>query len=73
LAGAMYQLDRVADAWAAKTGIDAAKIRLTIEQLLKEKQEAPWGGWIGVPLVNVLEVNITLKQRMAQSKNAGIR
>jgi K+-transporting ATPase ATPase C chain len=64
LKGALYQLDRVAGAWAARTGADESKIRPTIEQLLREKQVAPLAGWVGVPLVNVLEVNLELKARM---------
>jgi K+-transporting ATPase ATPase C chain len=64
LKNARYQLDRVAGAWAAKIGAKEAAVRGEIENLLKEKQEAPLGGLAGVPLVNVLEVNLSLAERM---------
>jgi K+-transporting ATPase ATPase C chain len=57
LKGALYQLDRVAAARAKKSGRSEAQVRQEIEALLKQKAAAPWGGLIGVPLVNVLEVN----------------
>lgn len=57
LKGALYQLDRVAAARAKKSGRSETEVRQKIEALLKQKAEAPWGGLIGVPLVNVLEVN----------------
>ena len=34
-----------------------------IEQLLRDKSHAPLGGLVGVPLVNVLEVNLALRDR----------
>jgi K+-transporting ATPase ATPase C chain len=64
LKNARYQLDRVAGAWAEKTGRDRDSIRREIEGLLVEKQEAPLGGLVGVPLVNVLEINLALADRM---------
>ncbi len=60
LKNALYQLDRVADAWAKKTGTDAAEVRKAIEKLLKQKASAPLGGLAGVELLNVLEVNLAL-------------
>ena len=38
-------------------------MRQEIQQLLQEKAEAPLGGLAGVPLVNVLEVNLALRSR----------
>src|SRR5262249_39206705 len=35
-----------------------------VEELLQEKKEAPFGGLVGVDLVNVLELNLALQQRM---------
>jgi K+-transporting ATPase ATPase C chain len=64
LKGALYQLDRVAAAWTAKTSGDQTKVRAFIEKLLQDKASAPFGGAIGVPLVNVLEVNIALRDQM---------
>src|SRR5205823_6655322 len=60
---ALYQLDRVAGAWARKTNRDEGKIRQDIEQVLNEKAEAPLGGLAGVKLVNVLEMNLALRNR----------
>jgi len=64
LKNARYQLDRVAAAWATKKRVDPAVVAREIEKLLDEKHEAPLGGWVGVPLVNVLEVNLALSDRM---------
>lgn len=64
LENARYQLDRVAQAWAKKTKNDTGKVRAEIEKVLDEKQQAPLGGLVGVPLVNVLEVNLALARRL---------
>lgn len=63
LKGALYQLDRVAAKWAATAKKDPAQIKQEIEKLLREKAAAPLGGLVGVELVNVLEVNLSLKER----------
>jgi len=60
LKNARYQLDRVVDAWAEKTKADKADVRKAIENLLKQKAAAPFGGLAGVELINVLEVNLAL-------------
>ncbi len=60
---AQYQLDRVASAWAKKTNGNEGQIRQEIESILNEKAVAPLGGLAGVKLVNVLEVNLALRQR----------
>lgn len=60
LKNALYQLDRVTAKWAEETKRDPAPVKQEIEQLLREKAEAPLGGLVGVELVNVLEVNIAL-------------
>jgi potassium-transporting ATPase KdpC subunit len=65
LAGALYQLDRVAGKWAETTKRDPAAVRQEIDDLLRQKAEAPLGGLVGVELVNVLEVNLALRQRYA--------
>jgi len=67
LKNARYQLDRVAQAWAERTKKDGAAVRREIEKLLDEKKEAPLGGWVGVSLVNVLELHLALAERMASS------
>jgi K+-transporting ATPase ATPase C chain len=56
-----YQLDRVAEEWAKKTRGNPAVIRKEIEDLLNRKAEAPLGGVAGVKLINVLEMNLALR------------
>jgi K+-transporting ATPase ATPase C chain len=63
LAGALWQLDRVAAAWAKKTGTDEKELHRDIGQLLRDKSYSPLGGLVGVPLVNVLAVNLALRDR----------
>ncbi len=63
LDNALFQLDRVAGAWAKDTNGDADKIRTEIEQILKSKSSAPLAGLAGEPFVNVLEVNLALQAR----------
>jgi K+-transporting ATPase ATPase C chain len=63
LSNALCQLDRVAAAWAKKTGSDEAAVHHEIEQLLREKSFAPLDGLVGVPLLNVLEINLALRER----------
>lgn len=63
--GAMYQLDRVANAWAAKTKSDPTQVRQQIETILNEHVEAPLSGLVGVKLINVLDVNLALHDRYA--------
>jgi potassium-transporting ATPase KdpC subunit len=63
LKNALYQLDRVAAAWAEKTTKDQSQVRKEIEQLLNDKAEAPLGGLVGVKLINVLEINLALRDR----------
>jgi K+-transporting ATPase ATPase C chain len=63
LKNALYQLDRVAAKRAAQTGRDPAEVRREIERLLHEQAWAPLGGHAGVELVNILEVNLALRER----------
>jgi K+-transporting ATPase ATPase C chain len=60
---AFYQLDRVASARAAQTNRYPAQVRKEIEDILHKHGEAPLGGLVGVELVNVLEVNLALRDR----------
>jgi K+-transporting ATPase ATPase C chain len=62
LQNALYQLDRVVEAWAEKTKADKAEIRQAIEQLLNRQAEAPFGGLAGVKLINILQVNLALPE-----------
>jgi K+-transporting ATPase ATPase C chain len=64
LQSALYQLDRVAaKRAAADANLPEAELHKTIEELLKAKVTAPLGGLAGVPLVNVLEINLALEER----------
>ena len=71
LSNALWQLDRVAAAWAKQTGTTEAKLREEITQLVQEHRHAPLGGLVGVPLVNVLEVNLALQARFLPAAEAG--
>jgi potassium-transporting ATPase KdpC subunit len=71
LAGALWQLDRVAAAWAKKTERDEKELHRQIDELLREKSHAPLGGLVGVPLVNVLEVNLALRDRYEKTAESG--
>jgi potassium-transporting ATPase KdpC subunit len=71
LDNALWQLERVAAAWAKKTGTNEAEVRSEIERLLREKSRAPLGGLVGVPLVNVLEVNLALQDRFQKAERGG--
>jgi K+-transporting ATPase ATPase C chain len=63
LKNALYQLDRVAAKWAEHGKLDPAKTHKEIEDMLHQKTAAPLGGLAGVDLVNVLEVNLALRER----------
>ena len=66
LQNAEFQLDRVAAKWAVDLKRDPAVIRGEIEQILQGNVSAPFNGLAGEPFVNVLEVNLTLRQRFGQ-------
>jgi K+-transporting ATPase ATPase C chain len=72
LKNALYQLDRVAAKRAADTNRNVAQVRQEIVALLQQKKEAPLGGLVGVDLVNVLEVNLALREKFGEDmKTAG--
>jgi potassium-transporting ATPase KdpC subunit len=71
LKNALYQLDRVAAKRAAETNKDVAQVRQEIEAILQQKKEAPLGGLVGVDLVNVLEVNLALRERYEGKAETG--
>lgn len=70
LKSALYQLDRVAGKWAETTKQDPGKVRGEIEKLLNDQAGSPLGGLAGVPMVNVLEVNLALKEHFAAQAHA---
>jgi K+-transporting ATPase ATPase C chain len=63
LANARYQLDRVAARWAQDLKRDQGTMKKDIEGILRDKAWAPMGGLFGEKLVNVLEVNLELRNR----------
>ncbi len=63
LENAEYQLDRVASKWAKDTKQNPAKVRQQIEEIVQEKAFAPFGGLAGEKMINVLEINLELRQR----------
>jgi len=64
LQNAEFQLDGgVAAKWATDTKRDPAVVRGEIENMLQAEATAPFGGLAGEKLVNVLEVNLELRQK----------
>ena len=63
LQDAEYQLDRVASKWAANLKRTPATVQKEIELILQANASAPWFGLAGEKFVNVLEVNLKLRER----------
>ena len=60
---AEYQLDRVASKWATDTKGDPAQVHQQIEQMLQADAFAPMGRLFGEKMINVLQINLELRQR----------
>lgn len=71
LDNALWQLDRVSASWAKKTGFEQGRLKKDIEKMLREKSHSPLGGLVGVPLVNVLEINLALQNRLGKVTKHG--
>jgi K+-transporting ATPase ATPase C chain len=67
LKNALYQLDRVADAWAKSNKLKKETVQAALEKLLRRRATAPFGGAVGVPLVNVLEINLELRETVERA------
>jgi K+-transporting ATPase ATPase C chain len=65
---AEYQIDRVAQKWASDTKRDPKQVHDQIEQILQANAQAPFGGLAGEQFVNVLQVNLGLKERYGEPK-----
>ncbi len=63
LANAEFQLDRVAGKWAQDLKRDPKQVKQEIGGLLKQYAFSPGSGWFGAPIVNVLQVNLALRNR----------
>ena len=68
LQNAEGQLDRVASKWAANTKRDPAAVRNEIEGILQADARAPLAGLAGERLINVLQVNLELRNRYGAPK-----
>jgi K+-transporting ATPase ATPase C chain len=64
VAAARYQLDRVAAVWANLLSADTAAVKRQIEQLIDAHATAPLRGIAGEPLVNVLELNLAIREAL---------
>jgi K+-transporting ATPase ATPase C chain len=63
LQNAEYQLDGVAAKWAADTKRDQTAVKAEIEQIVQDNAMAPFGGLAGEKMVNVLQVNLELRNK----------
>ena len=60
---AEFQLDRVANKWAQDLKRDPTQVRQEVEAIVKAHAFSPGGGLFGEPIVNVLELNLALRDR----------
>jgi potassium-transporting ATPase KdpC subunit len=60
---AQYQLDRVAAQWATDVKRNPVQVRAEIDQILQNDSFAPMGGLFGEPMINVMQVNLELRNR----------
>jgi potassium-transporting ATPase KdpC subunit len=63
LTNTLFQLDRVAAAWAHDTRRDQTQVRIEIRQMLVDAAHASLRGLVGEPVVNVLQMNLGLRRR----------
>jgi potassium-transporting ATPase KdpC subunit len=66
LQNAEYQLERVSSAWAKDTKRDPGQVRVEIGQMVEADAEAPSGGLFGEKFVNVLQLNLALRNKYGQ-------
>jgi K+-transporting ATPase ATPase C chain len=60
---AEYQLERVASKWAANLKRDPAQVRTEIDKIIQADAYAPMQGLFGEKMVNVLRLNLELRNR----------
>ncbi len=63
LQNALYQLDRVANAWAVKLKRNPDQMKNEIQLILEANAEAPFNGLAGEKFINVLVVNLKLHEK----------
>jgi K+-transporting ATPase ATPase C chain len=68
LENAEYQLDRVAAKWADDLKRKPADVKAEIERIVEKNAKAPLGGLAGEKLINVLVVNLELRNRYGEPK-----
>ncbi len=66
LQNAEYQLDRISQKWASDTKRDPKQVRSEIEQMVEANAGAPFGGLFGEKFVNVLQLNLALRNKYGQ-------
>jgi len=66
LQNAEYQLGRISQKWASDTKRDPKQVRSEIEQMVEANAWAPFGGLAGEKFVNVLQLNLTLRNKYGQ-------
>jgi K+-transporting ATPase ATPase C chain len=64
------KLERAASAWAKNTKRAPADVQREIKDLIRQKTFAPGAGLFGVPMVNVLELNVELRKRYGEPGGA---
>lgn len=64
--GALYQVPGIADKWAELTGDDATRLGGEIRALVEQHARPPMFGLAGVPLVNVVEINLELHRKYGE-------
>ena len=66
LQNAEYQLNRISQKWASDTKRDPKQVRSEIEQMVQANAWAPFGGLAGEEFVNVLQLNLALRNKYGQ-------
>jgi potassium-transporting ATPase KdpC subunit len=69
LENAEYQLDRVASKWAADLKREPAQVRNQINEIIQADAHAPMNGLFGEKLVNVLQLNLELRDHYGAPKD----
>jgi len=65
---ATYQLDRVSSKWAADLKRNPVEIRKEVADILEKNSFAPFDGFIGEKMINVLQINLALRSRYGTPK-----
>jgi K+-transporting ATPase ATPase C chain len=68
LQNALFQLERVAIKWAANLKRGPEDLKTEITQILQQNTQAPLAGFAGEKFINVLEVNIELRNKYGSSQ-----